>query len=236
MTQAPDLRLVPDAAAPHAPGRYDVRVTLPDRPGTLGELAVALGRVGADIVSITVVERDSFDAVDDLVVELPAASSIDDLYAALHTVSGIWVEALHAEVESSGLTGATALLAELAGGPATGFERFGVLVGGLPPVLGAGWAALWPARGDADPLTSSPGAPLDPPTGLATVSGPTAATAGRLWPDLPPLYGLEIGVVPYSDDHALGVGRPHGPPFRWAELAILGHVAEIAAALLGNPA
>src|SRR3954464_10221515 len=146
MTSAPPLRLVGRVEEPPVPlGRYELRITLPDRPGTLGDLAVALGQARADIVSITVVERDQFDAVDDLVVELPAGASADDLYAALHTVSGIWVESMHPEVESTGLAGATALLASLVSvrGRDRGFE-WRALVDGLPPVFGADWAALWP--------------------------------------------------------------------------------------------
>ena len=49
---------------------YLLRVELEDRPGSLGSLAVALGSVGADILSLDVVERTSGYAVDDLVVEL----------------------------------------------------------------------------------------------------------------------------------------------------------------------
>jgi hypothetical protein len=48
-----------------------IRVQLPDTPGTLGALATALGAIGADILSVDVVERGSGMAVDDLVVELP---------------------------------------------------------------------------------------------------------------------------------------------------------------------
>ncbi|EUA33943.1 putative amino acid-binding ACT domain protein [Mycobacterium xenopi 3993] len=50
---------------------YLLRVQLVDRPGSLGSLAVALGSVGADILSLDVVERASGYAIDDLVVELP---------------------------------------------------------------------------------------------------------------------------------------------------------------------
>ncbi|WP_167455087.1 ACT domain-containing protein, partial [Amycolatopsis kentuckyensis] len=49
-----------------------IRVLLPDSPGTLGAVATALGTVGADILSVDVVERGSGVAVDDLVVELPS--------------------------------------------------------------------------------------------------------------------------------------------------------------------
>ncbi len=52
---------------------YLLRVVLPDRPGTLGAVASALGGEGADILSVDVVERHQGVAVDDLVVDLPAA-------------------------------------------------------------------------------------------------------------------------------------------------------------------
>jgi hypothetical protein len=50
---------------------YLLRVELDDRPGSLGSLALALGSVGADILSLDVIERGSGSAIDDLVVELP---------------------------------------------------------------------------------------------------------------------------------------------------------------------
>lgn len=50
---------------------YLLRIELVDRPGSLGSLAVALGSVGADILSLDVVERAAGYAIDDLVIELP---------------------------------------------------------------------------------------------------------------------------------------------------------------------
>ena len=48
---------------------YLLRVYLQDRPGSLGLLAVSLGSIGADILSLDVVERGEGYAVDDIVVE-----------------------------------------------------------------------------------------------------------------------------------------------------------------------
>ena len=45
---------------------YLLRVELEDRPGSLGSLAVALGSVGADILSLDVVARGPGYAIDDL--------------------------------------------------------------------------------------------------------------------------------------------------------------------------
>ena len=36
---------------------FVLRVVLPDRPGTLGAVATALGEVGADILAMDVIER-----------------------------------------------------------------------------------------------------------------------------------------------------------------------------------
>ncbi|HEY3004627.1 MAG TPA: ACT domain-containing protein, partial [Kribbellaceae bacterium] len=48
-----------------------LRLILPDRPGSLGTVASALGEVGADIHAIEIVEhrRDDGTAVDDVVVD-----------------------------------------------------------------------------------------------------------------------------------------------------------------------
>ena len=160
MTTTAPLRVVGQTGLEPMPrGRYHLRVTLPDRPGMLGELAATLGRAGADIISVVVVERDDFDAVDDLLVEIPDGATIDDLYGALHRMSGIWIESLHPAVASTGLTGATALLAAVAGAATTDPDgALAEFVNGLPMVLGAQGgrrcggcptrpARCWPPRG-----------------------------------------------------------------------------------------
>ena len=61
---------------------YLLRIELVDRPGSLGALAVALGSVGADILSLDVVERTSGYAIDDLVIDLPPGAMPDTLITA----------------------------------------------------------------------------------------------------------------------------------------------------------
>ena len=67
---------------------YLLRVQLEDRPGSLGSLAVALGSVGADILSLDVVERASGYAIDDLVVDLPPGAMPDMLITAAENLEG----------------------------------------------------------------------------------------------------------------------------------------------------
>ena len=73
---------------------YLLRVQLVDRPGSLGSLAVALGSVGADILSLDVVERGSGYAIDDLVVELPPRAMPDTLITAAEALTGVRVDSL----------------------------------------------------------------------------------------------------------------------------------------------
>ncbi|MBI3692307.1 MAG: amino acid-binding protein, partial [Mycolicibacterium aromaticivorans] len=73
---------------------YLLRVQLADRPGSLGSLAVALGTVGADILSLDVVERGPGWAIDDLVVELPLGAMPDMLITAAEQIKGVRVDTI----------------------------------------------------------------------------------------------------------------------------------------------
>ena len=48
-----------------------LRVSFPDRPGALGQAARVLGTLGADILQVTVLERETGRAVDDFTVSWP---------------------------------------------------------------------------------------------------------------------------------------------------------------------
>ena len=71
-----------------------LRIQLPDRPGALGAVATALGTVGADILSVDVIERSPGCAIDDLVLELPPDRLADSLVSAANTVPGVRVESI----------------------------------------------------------------------------------------------------------------------------------------------
>src|SRR5262249_7190151 len=73
---------------------YLLRIELLDRPGSLGSLAVALGSVGADILSLDVVERRSGYATDDLVIDLPPGAMPDTLITAAESLDGVRVDSV----------------------------------------------------------------------------------------------------------------------------------------------
>ncbi|RSN16479.1 amino acid-binding protein [Amycolatopsis roodepoortensis] len=213
-----------------------IRVQLPDTPGTLGAVATALGTVGADILSVDVVERGGGVAVDDLVVEIPSGRLPDALITAAESVDGVEVDAVrpyagvldtHRELE---------LVEEIAATPATGLE---ILAEGVPRIIRAGWAVVVEhAEAGAVRLASSNAAPETPITDLpwlplerATILDAEEAWVPETWKEL----GTELAATPLGKPgKALLVARPGGPNFRAAEVARLAHFAGIVAVVLDS--
>jgi hypothetical protein len=127
-----------------------VRVTLPDRPGALGQVARTLGVAGADIVQVVVLERLGGRAVDDFTVVWPGASRVERLLAGLAAIPGVQVDGVWRAIGQPVTGGHDAeLLAQVAANPADGLAT---LVDAVPALLAAEWAAAaivpadWAAR------------------------------------------------------------------------------------------
>ena len=141
-----------------------VRVTLPDRPGALGQVARTLGVAGADIVQVVVLERLGGRAVDDFTVVWPGASRVDRLLAGLAAIPGVQVDGVWKAIGAPVSGGHDAeLLAQVAANPADGLAT---LVDAVPGLLAADWAAAavvpadWAARSGAPrPLPHEPHLP-----------------------------------------------------------------------------
>ncbi|WP_027927936.1 amino acid-binding protein [Amycolatopsis benzoatilytica] len=211
-----------------------IRVQLPDSPGTLGAVATALGTVGADILSVDVVERGGGLAIDDLVVELPSGRLPDALITAAESVEGVEVDAVrpyagildtHRELE---------LVEEIAAQPKEGLS---LLAEGVPKIIRAGWAVIV-EHSESGPrrLASSSAAPENPVTDLpwlplerATVLDGEEDWVPETWKEL----GTELAATPLGKPGvAMLVARPGGPNFRAAEVARLAHFAGIVAVVL----
>jgi hypothetical protein len=208
---------------------YLLRLVVPDRPGALGAVATALGEVGADILSVDVIERARDFAIDDILVELPSGKLADSLVSAAAGVAGVRVDSIrpfagqldpHRELE---------LLGALARDPAKSLE---VLADGVARVFRAGWAVVLgaPVDGQAEVLAAGGAAPEL--TALAVPWWPPSPARQLDCDDewAPPGWariGTELAVAPLGAA-ALLVGRP---ALRWldAELVRLEHLAAIAA-------
>ena len=65
-----------------------MRITLPDRPGSLGSVATAMGSVGADINAVEIVEKKSDGSVvDDFIVDLPPNQLPETIVTACQNLS-----------------------------------------------------------------------------------------------------------------------------------------------------
>jgi hypothetical protein len=217
---------------------YLLRVVLPDKPGSLGAVATALGNAGADILGVTVVERSAGHAVDDLAVELPNGRPPDVLITAAESVPGVEVESVrphsglletHHELE---------LVEEITGDPARGLE---LLANGVPRIFRAGWALVAVREGTrsyrvaqstAAPETIAGDLPWLP-LARAIVIDPAVHWVPEPWSSL----DTELAAAPFgtaTQAQALVVGRPGGPVFRPSELARLTHLAGIVTTILAS--
>ncbi|WP_436537314.1 amino acid-binding protein [Actinoplanes sp. HUAS TT8] len=137
-----------------------VRVTLPDRPGALGQVARTLGVAGADIVQVVVLERLGGRAVDDFTVVWPGAARVERLLAGLAAIPGVQVDGVWKAIGAPVSGGHDAeLLAQVAANPADGLAT---LVDAVPGLLAADWAAAavvpadWAARNGANGVNHEP--------------------------------------------------------------------------------
>ena len=123
-----------------------LRLILPDRPGSLGVVAGALGEVGADIHAIEIVEHRRSDgtAVDDVVVDLPAGVLPDRLVSACNGVPDVEVIWFSRYGAGGGLHMDLEAVEQMTSAPAEATE---VLVEQAPSVLHADWAALLDGTG-----------------------------------------------------------------------------------------
>jgi hypothetical protein len=205
-----------------------LRVVLPDRPGSLGAVATALGKVDADIISLDVVEHSGDGtAVDDILVELPHGRMPDTLVTACQSVDGTRVQFVRRYPLGAGLHRDLQAIEAMTNEP----ERADtLLVDVASDVFHADWAAI--VQGTPQGLhavhVSSAGPEIE---GVQAPWLPVVRT--RRLPDTslwaPEWRDTATAAAPIRDrNHALLVGRRGGPEFLDSELARLGHLVALA--------
>ncbi|MFC9975919.1 ACT domain-containing protein [Spirillospora sp. NPDC127200] len=200
-----------------------IRVRLPDRPGSLGQVARILGAAGADVVQMSVLERDNGRALDDFTVVWSAGAGIDRLCGGLGSVPGVDIVGVWPTVEPQGAFPDAALIGQLAADPARGALT---LADAVPALLSADWAALAETgpEGTAAAHVSAPGAVGTELPDLEPVR-PRAFTA----PD-----GTQYAISPVTGGLVLVVARTGAPPFHRTEVCRLAQLAGAAEAVLSG--
>lgn len=208
--------------------RYALRLSLPDRRGALSAVSSAIGRAGANIVSLDVVGSIDGMAIDDVTVE----SDVDpeDLRRAIESVPSVVVEAIRRTDTFRDPTAPLGLAADMVD---AGQGAVPLMVARLPEALWASWAVVVAATMTGPQVLHIGG---EPP-GVEELETPWLPLDGvrRLnrAPWMPPewqeLHDLEVLAAPMVQrSTALLVGRTQGPRFLDSEVAQLQRLARIA--------
>src|SRR3954466_1582433 len=182
-----------------------LRVSVPDRPGSLAALTTALASAGANVHSVSVIDREAGRAVDDLLLDWPYGRGWDAVTAAIETCPGIRVHGLRHIAEPS-ITHDADLLGQVAAEPARALET---VIDGLPHLLLADWCALFDRRDARQPEYATSGAPLPLPMTDHPLARPRTLSVDGESLLLVPIRSSELRVL---------VGRYAGPGFTRAEM------------------
>jgi hypothetical protein len=224
---------------------YLLRLVLPDRPGSLGSVATALGAEGVDIETLDVVERGPFgSAVDDLVVSLPEGRMAEVLITACQSVPDVRVESLRPHSRAAETVRDLGIVDAIAADPARALERLAQLA---PEAFRCSWAVVFDATapGTEVPADRAEGAAPDvrrisassaaPPVGTCPVpdlpiSGARRVSPGESW--VPADWrerDNDLAVAACGSPYrVLLVARAGGPLFRAGEVMRLAHLANLA--------
>jgi hypothetical protein len=204
-----------------------MRITLPDRPGSLGSVATAMGGVGADINAVEIVEkRADGSVVDDFIVDLPPNQLAETIVTACQNLSGVRVEWIARYPEGGGLQSDLEALERMTADPPHAAET---LVSLCPVVFRSHWATLLDVSdGAPKPSFSTTLAPDLPPEVAVKFTPFDTTHRTDLDAEWSPGWGDTTAVVtPLTRDRVIVIGRLGGPAFLESEIARLHHLAAL---------
>jgi len=201
-----------------------MRVRLPDRPGSLGRVASALGDVGADINAVEIVEKRAGVVVDDFIVDLPHEQLPETIVTACNSLDGVHVHWISRYPEGGGLQSDLEALERMTADPSNAAE---ILVSLCPVVFRSQWAVLVNLVGEEPELTRATTlAPDLSPQLLERLAPFDRIHRVDLENDwLPGWRESTVVVTPLTRDRVIAIGRLGGPAFLDSEIARLNHLA-----------
>ena len=195
-----------------------LRLTLPDRTGSLARIAAAVGNVKADVVQVAVMQSEGGRALDELLLDVVDDSHLEQTVASLNALRGVRVTGVACPAPPITGHGDLDLAAQLIARPSAVVNT---LADALPNAFGGDWAAVVRFDETETPavLATSVGAPAPEhlPRALPLRLASWADDEGAMV--VLPLHGTDMAALLY---------RSGGPEFHASEtwrLEQLGHIA-----------
>ncbi|NUP33160.1 MAG: amino acid-binding protein [Streptomycetaceae bacterium] len=203
---------------------FRLRVSLPDRPGSLARVTQSLGTAGADVLQMTVLERLTGRAVDEFTVSWPGERPVARLVEGLESLQGVRVEGCWAAGEVPGASPELDVLGQVSRDPG---RAVATLVDAVPALFHAAWAVATRGTKSRAVVHSSWQAPAVPHLPLVSPLRPLALEL-----DTPGTYGAAAPIGPSW--LTLFVVRTEGPNFHPTELERLGRLVDVVLGVLGT--
>jgi hypothetical protein len=188
-----------------------LRVSVPDRPGSLAALTTALAAVGANVQSVAVIDREGGRAVDDLLLDWPYGRAWDAVTSAVDNCPGVRVHGLR-HINEPPVTHDSDLIGQVVQQPHRAMET---VVDGLPHLLLADWCALFDRRRPQQTEYGTPGSPLPLPETDHPLGRPRTLAVNGESLLLAPVPGSELRVLV---GRYAGTSLPRGEMHRCATL------------------
>lgn len=215
-----------------------IRVLLPDRPGSLGQLAEAFGLVEGNIRSVDVVEAFPDGTVmDDIVIALPKTVMADVLITAARSVEGVEVDSIRPFSGTVDRRGQIRMLADVAASARDIPHAMDKLVSVIPKSMTATWAVV---LNDAEPITRVAASQAAPEDDGSIPTSIHVTEARVLYPDqedwIPASWALLDSALAATPLDGTGmvliVARTGGPDFLANEVRHLANLGKIVGTLL----
>ncbi|WP_406286549.1 ACT domain-containing protein [Embleya sp. NBC_00896] len=204
---------------------YRLRVSLPDRPGSLARVTQLLGGAGADVMQMTVLEQLGGRAVDEFTVSWAGERDIAALVTGLERSTGVRVEGCWAAGEVPGAAPELDVLGQVARDPG---RAVATLIDAAPTLFHADWAVATRGGRGRQLVHQSWRAPEVP-------------TLPALTPMRPLAFAYEGEALGHGAAAPIGaswltlyVVRHEGPAFHRSELERLGRIVDVALGVLGD--
>lgn len=204
---------------------FRLRVSLPDRPGSLARVTQALGSAGADVLQMTVLERTAGRAVDEFTVSWPGERPVARLTEALESHQGVRVDGCWAAGEVPGASPELDVLGQVARDPG---RAVATLVDAAPALFHAQWAVATRGTKTRAVVHSSWQAPAAPPLPLVSPLRPLALEYDDATPGFAAAAPIGLSWL------TLFVVRTEGPAFHRSELERLGRLVDVVLGVLGT--